>query len=185
MLQALLADRFNIATHYEDRPVDAYTLVAAKPKLKKADPSNRTGCKTGPAPVTRDPGDFTPPPFVATCQNITMAEFADRLQSIGLVYFHYPVLDATGIEGAWDFSLTYSLVPPGLAGGGGGRGGGQTKGGPAPTAVRGADGIASDPIGGISLLDAVEKQLGLKLELHKRPLPVLVIDHIEEMPTEN
>jgi uncharacterized protein (TIGR03435 family) len=64
-------------------------------------------------------------------------------------------------------------------------GGAQTKVARLRTAVRGADGIASDPVGGISLLDAVEKQLGLKLELHKRPLPVLVIDHIEEMPTEN
>src|SRR5439155_10799413 len=42
MLRALLVDRFKIATHTEDRPVSAYTLVAAKPKLTKADPSNRT-----------------------------------------------------------------------------------------------------------------------------------------------
>ena len=34
-------------------------------------------------------------------------------------------------------------------------------------------------------LDAVNKQLGLKLEMQKRPLPVLVIDHVEEKPTDN
>jgi uncharacterized protein (TIGR03435 family) len=28
-------------------------------------------------------------------------------------------------------------------------------------------------------------QLGLKLREAKRPMPVFVIDHIEEMPTEN
>ena len=33
--------------------------------------------------------------------------------------------------------------------------------------------------------DAVSKQLGLKLELEKRPAPVLVIDHVEQKPTEN
>jgi uncharacterized protein (TIGR03435 family) len=35
------------------------------------------------------------------------------------------------------------------------------------------------------LFDAVEKQLGLKLEVRKRTLPVFVIDHIEEKPTDN
>jgi uncharacterized protein (TIGR03435 family) len=35
------------------------------------------------------------------------------------------------------------------------------------------------------LFDAVEKQLGLKLEMRKRTYPVFVIDHIEEKPTEN
>jgi uncharacterized protein (TIGR03435 family) len=43
----------------------------------------------------------------------------------------------------------------------------------------------SDPNGALSMLDAVSKQLGLKLEKQKRPAPVLVIDHIEEKPTEN
>jgi uncharacterized protein (TIGR03435 family) len=31
----------------------------------------------------------------------------------------------------------------------------------------------------------VYKQLGLKLEKTKRPVPVLVIDHVEEKPTDN
>jgi len=44
---------------------------------------------------------------------------------------------------------------------------------------------ASDPVGGTSFFEAVEKQLGLKLEATKRPYPVFVIDHIEEKPTDN
>jgi uncharacterized protein (TIGR03435 family) len=36
-----------------------------------------------------------------------------------------------------------------------------------------------------ALFEAVTRQLGLKLESQKRPVPVLVIDHIEEKPTEN
>ena len=47
---------------------------------------------------------------------------------------------------------------------------------PAPAAE------AAAPTGSVSFFDAVEKQLGLK---RKRPAPVLVIDHIEEKPTEN
>jgi uncharacterized protein (TIGR03435 family) len=43
----------------------------------------------------------------------------------------------------------------------------------------------SDPSGALSLPDAVNKQLGLKLEMQKRPMQVLVIDHVEEKPTDN
>jgi uncharacterized protein (TIGR03435 family) len=35
------------------------------------------------------------------------------------------------------------------------------------------------------LFAAIDKQLGLKLEAKKRPVPVLVIDHAEQKPTEN
>ena len=51
-------------------------------------------------------------------------------------------------------------------------------------ARRGAP-TASDPTGGLTLYDAVNKQLGLKLEMQKRSMPVLVIDHIEEKPADN
>jgi uncharacterized protein (TIGR03435 family) len=37
----------------------------------------------------------------------------------------------------------------------------------------------------LNIFEAMEKQLGLKLEMHKRPMPVTVIDHIEQKPTEN
>ena len=49
-LLALLADRFKLKYHEEERQVNAYSLVATKPKLKKADPANRTSCKNGDAP---------------------------------------------------------------------------------------------------------------------------------------
>src|SRR5439155_4399064 len=79
MLQALLKDRFKMQTHFENRPVTADTLVAAKPKLKKADPSSRTGCKLGNAPGAVNSGPFLLPTRLVTCQNITMAQFADQL----------------------------------------------------------------------------------------------------------
>ena len=99
-----------------------------------------------------------------------MAQFAEQIP----VYYpdtYFPVRDSTGIQGAWDFTLNYTI---GIS---------------APlvfAAPRSGDaGQAPEPPGGISFPDAVAKQLGLKLEIHKRPVRVKVIDHIEEKPTEN
>lgn len=182
-LQALLIDRFKMKVHFEDRSVDAYTLIAVKPKLKKADSSTRTGCK---APTNA--GTFIMnssagmPARAFNCQNITMAQFADQLQMIGAAYISHPVVNATGLEGVWDFTLSFSPIPPtqlaGLLAG---------ARAAAPVGAAGpADITASDPIGGgASLFDAVERQLGLKLEVQKRTYPVFVIDHIEEKPTDN
>jgi uncharacterized protein (TIGR03435 family) len=178
MLKSLFIDRFKLKAHFEDRQVNAYTLMAAKPKLKKADPASRTGCKTATAPAAGPATPFGPiaSSRIVTCQNITMAQFANQLQIIAGPYVHYPVLDGTGIEGVWDFSFTYSAIPPAQLAG--------LRGAPPPGA--GPDAVrASDPVGGTSLFDAVEKQLGLKLEMQKRAYPSLIIDHIEEKPTEN
>jgi uncharacterized protein (TIGR03435 family) len=170
MLRALLTERFKLAVHMEDQPVNAYTLLGSKPKLKKADPMGRTSCKDAPGP-----GGNTAL-RVITCQNVTMAQFAGQLQRLAGGYIRNEVLDATGIDGAWDFSVTFS--PAAVVQGIGARGG---------DVVQPKDGApaASDPSGGISLFDALNKQLGLKLEMQKRPLPVLVIDHVEEKPADN
>jgi uncharacterized protein (TIGR03435 family) len=169
LIRSLLADRFKMTYHTEERPVSAYSLVQAKPKMKKADPASRTSCKQP------NPAAGTPPNSrVLTCQNITMAQFAERLQNM-TPELNWPVLDATGIEGGWDFTLTFTQSFPMLNGLG--RGGDGQSAGVVPT--------ASDPTGGITIFDAVEKQLGLKLEKLKRPMPVIVIDHLEQKPTDN
>jgi uncharacterized protein (TIGR03435 family) len=182
MMKSLLAERFKMATHMEERPVPAYTLLAAKPKMKPADPSGRTKCMEGPGADGKDPRDSNPVlGRLITCQNMTMTKLADLLQGLAPGYIHAPVLDATGLKGAWDFTLSFS--PAGAGEGGGGRGG---RGGDGAAAGGTADAsAASDPSGAVSLLDALPKQLGLKLEMQKRPIQVLVIDHIEQKPTDN
>jgi uncharacterized protein (TIGR03435 family) len=170
---SLLADRFKLKYHTEEKPVSAYTLVSGKPKMKKADPASRTFCKNVPAPPGMPPGSR-----VLNCQNITMAQFADRLQGMARE-LSWPVVDGTGLEGGWDFTLTFSMAMMAVGPGGpGGRGGGG-MGGEAmmPT--------ASDPSGGYTIFEAIEKELGLKLDSQKRTLPVIVIDHLEQKPTEN
>jgi hypothetical protein len=48
-----------------------------------------------------------------------------------------------------------------------------------------SDPSASDPGEGYTIAEALEKQLGLKLEKQKRIAPVIVTDHIEQKPTDN
>jgi len=168
MLRALLVDRFKMTYHTEERQMPAYTLVAAKPKMKKADPARRTSCKDKPAP----PGS-PPASRVLECQNATMAQFADRLR-MTTGDFNLGVTDSTGLEGTWDFTLSFSMNFMAF----GPRGGGDGGAGAGPAAP-------PDPSGGLTIYEAVEKQLGLKLEKQKRSVQVTVIDHIEQKPTEN
>jgi uncharacterized protein (TIGR03435 family) len=138
-------------------------------------------CIEGPATATAaDPRNRNPIlSRLITCQNTTMAQFVERLMYVANGYVRVPALDATGLEGGWNFSVNFSPIGAFQGGRGGGDGAGPA-GPPASGAL-----TASDPNGAISLPEALDKQLGLKLELKKRPLPVLVIDHIEEKPTEN
>lgn len=170
MLRALLSERFKITTHLEQRPVDAYTLIVAdKPKLQPADPTNRTKRFEGLLPGVKDPREANPMlSRVVTVQNMTMAQFAEELSSIAPGYLRLPVVDATGIDGAFDFVL--SFTPNGAAN--------NTQGGSGGSGAL----AASAPTGALSLLDALPKELGLKLDQRKRPFPVMVIDHIEEQP---
>jgi uncharacterized protein (TIGR03435 family) len=172
MLRALLADRFKLATHFEDRPTTAYTLTASKPKLKKADPATRTKWSEADSPVISNGGS---PSETIKFQNTSMAQFAEKLQYFGSAYIHAPVLDATGLEGGYDFTLTFSPIAPAQL---------ATLLANRPPDAAGAAN-AADPIGGVTIFEAIEKQLGLKLVEQKRPVPVLVIDHIEQQPTEN
>ncbi len=167
MILGLLKERFGLKFHWEQQPKDALTMVAAKPKLTKADPAGRTGCTRQNLP---GPGLM----LTLACKNMTMAQFAEQFRGFD-ASIYYPVEDGTGIEGAWDFSMTYSVqasLPalPRLAGR-------DAAAGPATE--------ASDPSGMMSIREALEKQLGLKLQTRRRPEPVLVIDELNEKPTEN
>jgi len=170
MIIKLLEDRFQLKMHYEDRVVPAYTLSGAKPKMAKADPTTRSGCNEGPGPDGKDPRITNPVlSRLLYCRNMTMAQFAEQLPQLANGYVHGAVLDKTGLTDAYDFTLSFSgngILQNSVSG-------------------PGQAGTASEPNGALSLPDAISKQLGLKLELEKRPAPVLVIDHVEQKPTDN
>jgi len=178
MVRSLLKERFKLAIHSEERPANAYSLLAVKPKMKTADPAGRTRVTAGPNRERNAPTGSRQ----VTVQNMSMDEFAEQLQRFAPGYIQSPVRNATGLEGRYDFTLTFS--PAGAArGGGGGRGG--KRGGPEAPSPSGVPGEASDPTGALTLPEAVDRQLGLKLEMQKRPVTVWVVDHVERRPTEN
>jgi uncharacterized protein (TIGR03435 family) len=169
-LKALLTERFKVAIHTEQQPGQGFALVASKPRLQKADPTTRTKCIEGPGANGRDPRVSNPLlSRLVTCRNMTMGEFAKQLPPLSRGYIRSEVLDATGIRGSYDFVLSFSDT-------------GMTQSALAPAA--GGPG-ATDPVGGLTIFAALERQLGLKLEGRNTPVPVAVLDHIEETPTDN
>jgi uncharacterized protein (TIGR03435 family) len=164
MARALLIERFKLATHNEDRPVPVYALVAGKsPKLKEGDPTARSGCKMSIGQTGSGAG--TIPLRICTCQNTTMAQFAEFIRPNAAAYLDHPVVDLTGLKGSYDFVVNWT--GKGMLKAGQGRGG--------------DDGGATDPSGALTVFEAVDRQLGLKLESRKHPLPVLVVDHAEQI----
>ncbi len=164
-LRSFLVDRFKLAAHLEDRPIDGYVLAGDGRKLKKANPANRPSCKEGPGDDGKDPRLTNPlATRLITCRNMTLARFAEQLN--GFFPGSPPMSDATGISGRFDMTINFS--PAGLL-----------------QAVPSKPGEAPEPTGAISLFDALKGQLGLKIETRKVMAPVLIVDHVNATPTEN
>jgi uncharacterized protein (TIGR03435 family) len=167
MLSGLLLDRFELKTHTENREVTVYALTAiGKSKLTRAEESERSGCKP-------DANAAKPFPNVQMmgCKNTSAGELAQLLQRSAGAYIDHPIVDATGLEGGWDFAVGWT--PKAQL---------QAKA-PNPNADGGAVSDAPAP-DGISVFDAVEKEIGLKLVKDKRTIPVIVVDHVDEKPLE-
>jgi uncharacterized protein (TIGR03435 family) len=170
MLKSLLVERFKLAVHHEDQPMPMYEMVVARSgaKLEKATGSERAGCKPA---LENDLISYT-------CKNYSMAQLAEDLHRVAGGYVLHTAVDATGLEGKYNFVLSWTprnkLNPVAAA---------ALEGG-APGAAAGAASLPADPTG-ISLFEALERQLGLRLEQKKKPQPVIVIDHVNQMPIEN
>jgi uncharacterized protein (TIGR03435 family) len=112
-----------------------------------------------------------------TCHNATMKFMLERLRGFAGGYIQAPPVDMTGLTDGYDFTLNWSAIGlfPGGVNGIGGRVGGDGPAGAAPAV----------PTGAITLPEAIESQLGLKLEMGKRPVRVLMIDSVSENPGAN
>jgi len=158
MLRRLLADRFKLTFHREEKEMSIFALTVAKggPKLKDST-------------VTADSFPAGPPPLIFVVappavrlpgRYASMAELASVMQRAAL---DHPVVDETGLTGRYDFDLEWA---------------------PDETEFGGMLGKGSDDSTKPNLSTALQQQLGLKLEATRGPVQVLVIDHVER-PAEN
>jgi uncharacterized protein (TIGR03435 family) len=169
MLRGVLLDQFEMKTHTETREATVYAMRVANGKLKitKAGDSERAGCRRDP----NAPRPFTNLSLMVACKNTSMADLADTLERMADAYIEHPVVDATGLDGGFDFTFGWTakaLMQPVP----------QADDGPGGQAGR-----ASDP-NGITVFDAMERELGLRLVKQKRTIPVIVVDHVDEKPIE-
>jgi len=162
MMQSLLADRFKLAVHWENRETPVFTVVLVKP--------GKTGPQLQPSSGSCDNTDPATPGICgqAGMQYLPDGEYqvVGRIEPIQklapeLRYWpgtgiDRPLIDGTGLTGAFDWKMVWTPEPQA----------GQT---------------AAD---GPSYLDALRDQLGLKLVSATAQMPFLILDHIEE-PTEN
>jgi uncharacterized protein (TIGR03435 family) len=167
MMRGLLLDQFELKTHTENREVTVYALtVSGKPKMTRADESERSGC----APDANAPKPVTNMQVMIGCKNTSMAELTEDLQRMANAYIDHPVVDATGLEGGWDFAMGWTpkaqLQPA------------QTSN-PNSDPAAGAEPAAPNTI---SVFEAMERELGLRLVKEKRSIPVIVVDHVDEKP---
>jgi uncharacterized protein (TIGR03435 family) len=149
MLRNLLADRFKLAFHREQKEFSIYELEVAKggPKLKPS-----TAAADEPAQLI---STVYPQRMVLPARNATMGELASLMQRAML---DRPVVDKTGLAGKYDFDLEWAPD--------------ETQfGGEIPTAS--AD--APNP----PLFTAIQQQLGLKLEATRGPVEAMVVDRAE------
>jgi uncharacterized protein (TIGR03435 family) len=180
MLQNLLADRLGLKVHWATQQIDMYALVVTKggPNFKLAAPdspqANDDASKNGNPDRVGSNGFPIPPPGNAPWvgaapggkmgmrgHNETVAELAS---AIGPRTLGSPLVDATGLTGKYDYTIFWSTT--------------------ATDAARRGTPPIDDP-DGPSIFDAVQDQLGLKIEKRKGPVQMLVVDHVEKKPTEN
>jgi uncharacterized protein (TIGR03435 family) len=170
MMQGLLAERFGLTLRRDTKEQSVYVLAAGKdgPKLKPAEvkadnqPETALGPDGKPRPVVMIAFPASGIVIRAPAASLpvlaeTMSRFTER-----------PVVDMTGLEGQYQFELTFA--PETLRG---------------VVDPRGQDGAkvpVDDPAP--SLFEAV-KQYGLKLEARKAPIGMLTVTHLEKTPTEN
>jgi uncharacterized protein (TIGR03435 family) len=190
MLQNLLADRFKLALHKDTKEFSVYELTVAKdgPKLTPSpiDPDYKPLAEGTPLrksavdkdgfpiliPGQRQAGRFGNGVVHSTFRLCTMPDFVIDLESLinmangDSAFSPVHVVDRTGLTGQYDFKLESAgeVVLPN----------------------RPAQGAPADPGSSApSLFTALEKQLGLKLVHSKQPLDIIVIDRLENTPTDN
>jgi uncharacterized protein (TIGR03435 family) len=156
MMQVLLAERFNLKTHWETHEGAVYNLVVTKDGAKM-----HTGGSMPPSPdELKNFGDEKIPEIYQRGDGKRGYEFIGHdchiASLVGILgkLMNTTVINRTGLTATYDFDMQYSDA-------------------------RGRE-RNEDPMIWPTVRDALEDQLGLKLEAGKGSVRVLVIDHIEK-----
>jgi uncharacterized protein (TIGR03435 family) len=153
MMQNLLADRFKLKVHREPRTAQVYSLEVAKGGAKLTEAAKNEGGNPG---CQRGFGNGPELSIVAECRNVTMAQLAQQIQALAPGYFpDGPVVDRTGLTGAYDLRIEWIRVQE-----------------------------ASEGKSGSTMFGAVEK-FGLHLQKQKETVEMIIVDQCEPKPTEN
>lgn len=186
MLRSLLAERFKLKAHADTRQLPVYALEMAKPD-EKGPGLHPGGTDCGNTPADRGQPDSNAPPGVP-CGALRFApdatgssaswNFAGHqasMEMLGATLANMKVvdrivIDRTGLNGAFDFSV--DVAPPIMGPGG------------VPNFGSGPEAATPDPSAPPSIFTVLREQLGLKLEATTGRVQTLVIDHVEE-PTAN
>jgi len=168
MLRALLVERFKLGAHMEDRPRQVYALVVDKngPKFKQTDPASASfmGAHNGQTLFRAAPSTS------GVKGSMTMVSLANYLSGRG----YGPVQDFTGLKGKYDIDLSWKPDPTF-----------EQLGGYAAAYAAEHPGAELPPGPAADFFTAIRESLGLRLEPRKEPVEMLVIDHIERVPTGN
>lgn len=165
MLQAALAKRFHLRTHWETRELPVFVLVVAKngPKFHQTTPedSGKYGGLTAKGNSSR--GSLGYGLGFISGYAISPSSLTGPLSQL----LGRSVLDETGLKGQYDLSVRWN---------------------PGDEAIHPVEGLdassTAKDASGPSIFTAFEDQLGLKLESRREQVKVLVIDHVER-PTPN
>jgi uncharacterized protein (TIGR03435 family) len=193
MLQALLADRFQLKLHHGSKDFPVWGIIAAPggPKMKESAPDPAADTPPAPGEPSRDAVQVNAsggPQGVSInlgrgssynfadnrieVRKLTMTQFADQLAR----YMDRPVVDMTNLRPQYDFSIDLTLddyrvmliqsaVRAGVS--------------LPPEALRLLNGASPE-----SLFSGL-RGLGLKMEERKAPIDVVIVDSALKSPTAN
>jgi uncharacterized protein (TIGR03435 family) len=154
MFQRLLEERFQLKLRRTSEEMPVYALIAGKgaPKLTKAEGGDVSIRTTGGA---------------MRAKNASMWNLSNMLGGL----LDRPVIDQTGIEGQYDFTLEFgpdATLGPGMR----------------KMSMEASLSGGGEAAPGQSIFTAIQ-QLGLKLDAKKAPVEVLIVESGSKVPVEN
>jgi uncharacterized protein (TIGR03435 family) len=158
MVRAMLADRFGLRVHHEQKEQQVFALTVAK-NGPKFHPTGTKDASRFTESATDGATGFSEDETGAMAEHVSMGDVANKVSEL----VSRIVIDKTGLTGHYDFrlDLTPYMTPD----------------------ADGKDGAKADIMS--ILFAGFNDQLGLKLEAGKESVDLLVVDAVNKTPTEN